>query len=364
MALECALKAQGFESGSCLTFGKKIKGPACALTIKWQNGVPYRLIKSAHLSRPEHYFSIYQSGCNMSCKKCHSWEFSQYANGRWLSPKDIKQLAEEYSGIVNYWEPKERATSFHALELCKGCGSCVKQEWFYVVENGIPQIRYTFKETERRSLFCPKKIKPSQVILSPQGLGPARNIIAFTGGDVMCRTEFYTQSTELIKSLEKNLWVLLETNGYGLTPKNLDLYKASGVDSFWLDIKAWDEATHKALTGVSNRWIIRLPEEILKRGFTLEVLSLFIPGWVEEDQISKIAKHLSSVDPEIPFTVLAFFPENELRDVSSPTIEQMISAYQASKEAGLKNVRMGNIGVFAKTEDEIERLLKLAPDCL
>jgi hypothetical protein len=28
-------------------------------------------------------------------------------------------------------------------------------------------------------------------VLSPQGFGPARNIVAFTGGDVMCCPEFY-----------------------------------------------------------------------------------------------------------------------------------------------------------------------------
>jgi len=35
--------------------------------------------------------------------------------------------------------------------------------------------------------------------------------------------------------------------------------------------------THKWLTGCSNEHILKLPEGILKRGFVLEVLSLYIP---------------------------------------------------------------------------------------
>jgi len=53
--------------------GKKTEGDtvtcplsrACQVTLKWEEDVPFRLIEASHLSRPEHYFSIYQSGCNL-----------------------------------------------------------------------------------------------------------------------------------------------------------------------------------------------------------------------------------------------------------------------------------------------------------
>ncbi|RLI87278.1 MAG: hypothetical protein DRO98_04330 [Archaeoglobales archaeon] len=73
----------------------------------------------------------------------------------------------------------------------------------------------------------------------PQGFGPARNIVAFTGGDLACHPEFYAKSTEKIKELDIDLCVLFETNGYGLTPKNLDLFKKAGIDSFWLVRNIW-----------------------------------------------------------------------------------------------------------------------------
>nr|HID59259.1 radical SAM protein [Desulfobacterales bacterium] len=313
---------------------------ACQVTLKWEDNLPFRLVRSAHLSRPEHYLSIYQSGCNFSCKKCHSWHFTRYATGEWMSPNDVRILARDYGKTVTYWEPKERATSFHAHDICFSCGQCVTQK--------------------KRSPLCPGVLGPDQIIRSPQGWGPARNIIGFTGGDLACQPEFYCLASEQIKGEREDLWVLIETNGYGLTLKNLDRFKAAGIDSFWLDIKAYNDAVHRRLTGCSNERILKLPHEIKKRGFVLEVLSLFIPGWVETDQIEKIARILMEVDPEIPYTILAFFPEYQLIEVPSPNLEQMLEAYAKVKDVGLKNVRLGNIGMFVRTEEELELLRKQA----
>jgi len=348
----CRLVEQGFPQGSCSTFYKPSKGlfkghaegRACDVTMQWEDGVPSRKIKSFLLSRPEDYLSLYQSGCNMSCLKCHSWEFSQYRAGEWMSPEGAVRLAEEYARLVTVWEPRERATSSHAQSLCKHCGQCVTRG--------------------KRSVYCPEILTPGQVILSPQGYGPARNIVAFTGGDLACRPEWYSRVAELIKEKGLDLWVLLETNGYGLTPQNLDDLQRAGIDSFWLDIKAWDNEVHRKLTGVENQRILRLPEELLHRWFTLEVLSLFIPGWVEEDQIGQIAALLAAADPGIYFTILAFFGQYKLDGVPGPNLEQMLRAYRASKEAGLQNVRLGNLGVFIKSDRDYQILLQQAGDAV
>ncbi len=354
---ECALVNQGFKPGKCLVYGKKEKGNACRITLKYEQGIPRRLITSIILSRPEHYLSIYQSGCNLDCLKCHSWSFSQHAEGQWLSPQEILSRAEEYAAVVTYYEPLERATSFHALDLCRGCGTCIELRTVDIFDEGVKKGRMRTRSTGKRGPLCPNKLEPRQVILSPQGFGPARNIAAFTGGDIGCRPDFYAQCAEKIKKKNLRLWVLFETNGYGLTPQNLDMLKSSGIDSFWLDIKAFDPQVHKKLTGVANDWIVKLPGEMKKRGFVLEVLTLFIPGWVEEDQVGKIAEIVSAVDHNIPFTILAFFPEYKMKDTAKPSLDQMIRAYEKTKEAGLQNVRLGNLGVFIRSNTDLETLI-------
>jgi len=327
----CKLNQQGLKPGSCRV---KIDGKhalACQATLKREVGRWYRLITSILLSRPENYLSIYQSGCNFSCRKCHSWYFSKVKDGSWYSPGDILKQAMAYEKNVTLWEPREKATSWHAHDSCKCCGSCVLQG--------------------ERPDSCPNVLSPESILLSPQGLGPARNIVAFTGGDITCRPEFYGECARLVKTHTK-LWLLIETNGYGLTHQNLDYLKESGVDAFWLDIKAFDPKKHKWLTGCTNEHILKLPEEMTKRDFVLEVLSLYIPNLVETDQLINIAQLLQKSDPDIPFTILAFFPEHQMKDFRSPNVEEIVDAYQEVKSVGLKNIRLGNVGVFARTEKD------------
>jgi pyruvate-formate lyase-activating enzyme len=207
-----------------------------------------------------------------------------------------------------------------------------------------------------KSVGCPGVLDTEAIVFSPQGFGPARNIVAFTGGDLTCCPGFYGKCAELIKTKTK-LWFLIETNGYGLTSQNLDYLKASGVDAFWLDIKAYDTEKHRWLTGCPSDRILKLPQEMIRRGFVLEVLSLLIPSLVEVDELEKIARSLEAVDSGIPFTILAFFPEHKMKDFRSPSVEEMVRAYEAVRAIGLTNVRLGNVGICARTDEDREYLV-------
>ena len=335
-SLKCRLKEQGFSAGSCLVEADEKRLLACQATLKYENNQTHRLITSVHLSRPENYLSIYQSGCNFSCKKCHSWYFSKKKDGTWYTPKELLKKAITYEKSVNLIEPKAKATSWHSHDTCRCCGSCVLYG--------------------KRSSSCPGILKPESIVMSPQGFGPVRNIVAFTGGDLTCCPEFYGEFASLIHT-HTQLRVLIETNGLGLTRQHLDYFQDSSVDAFWLDIKAYDVNKHKWLTGCSNQHILKLPEEILERDFTLEVLSLYIPGLVESDELESIALGLKEVDASIPFTILAFFPEYRMKDFKRPTVQEIIETYQRVKDVGLKNIRLGNIGIFVRTEEDQEYFL-------
>ncbi|MHA2252594.1 MAG: radical SAM protein, partial [Candidatus Kariarchaeaceae archaeon] len=150
--IKCPMKTQGFSQGSCaveLPSGKR--KVACTSTLRYQDQGNYeRVIKSLLLSRPEDYLSIYQSGCNHTCLKCHSSDFSKVFNGTWMSSDDIANAAFEYRKYITVFEPKEAATSWHAHRLCRHCGSCFL--------------------TGKQSKHCPKKLRPDQVVFSPQGV--------------------------------------------------------------------------------------------------------------------------------------------------------------------------------------------------
>ncbi|MHA2356218.1 MAG: radical SAM protein [Candidatus Thorarchaeota archaeon] len=319
---------------------KGSKKLACHATLRRSQKAGYeRLIKSLHLSRPEDYLSIYQSGCNHTCLKCHSHEFSKVASGKWMSTEEIAKVAKVYREDVTVIEPREAATSWHAHRLCRHCGSCVLYG--------------------TRPEGCPAKLRPDQVVLGPQGFGPARNIVAFTGGDILCKPEFYIEAAQKIKEMADDLWVLLETNGYGLTPTNLEAFADGGIDAYWLDIKAYSDDVYRKLCGTTNKHILSSVEDIVNHGFALEVLTLYIPGFVELDEHVKLAKHIAEVDPAIPMTLLAFFPCYQLQspDYRAPTAKEMAESYLAMREAGLENLRIGNQGVFLKTNADLRYLV-------
>ncbi|MFX1325171.1 MAG: radical SAM protein, partial [Promethearchaeota archaeon] len=169
---------------------------------------------------------------------------------------------------------------------------------------------------------------------------------------------FYAEVTRKIKQTCSNLWVLLETNGFGLTPKNLDLFEKAGLDAYWLDIKAFDADIYKKLCGTSNKTVVNAPKEIKKRNFILEILTVYIPEFIEIDQFKKIAELIVEVDDNIPFHILAFFPQYKLKNFRSPTLEEIIETYKVVKDIGLKEIQIGNVGVFASTEEKVKQLIK------
>jgi len=334
---KCVLEAQGYVScGNTIGLGNSYVRP-CEAGFRVKDGIVERLIYDVVLSRPEDYLSIYQSCCNHNCLKCHSWYFSQHPRGSWYSPKRVLEEALRYENMVTVVEPRDRSTMWHASDLCAHCGSCLVQD--------------------SRGPYCPGVLSRDQVLLSPQGYGPARNIISFTGGDLYCRTRFYIETFKLLKR-ETNLWIHIETNGYGLTPKNLDQLYSAGLDSIWLDMKAYNEETYRKLCGTTNKWILELPARIVDMGLVLEVVLILIPELVYFNDIEGFAKLLSNVDRDLPVTLLAFFPEYLLLGYRSPTFEEMVKAYNILVDYGLRNVRLGNIGVFCKDRESLDLLIR------
>jgi pyruvate-formate lyase-activating enzyme len=68
---------------------------------------------------------------------------------------------------------------------------------------------------------------------------------------------------------------------------------------------------------------------------------------------------LFEVNPDIPFTILGFSPEYQMKRYKSPKISQMIEAYMEVKAIGLRNVRLGNTGLFASTEQDYNCLKEM-----
>jgi pyruvate formate lyase activating enzyme len=79
-------------------------------------------------------------------------------------------------------------------------------------------------------------------------------------------------------------------------------------------------------------------------------------GIEHQDELENTARLIKDTDPAIPFTILAFFPEYRMKDSRTPSVSEMVETYDRTKSIGLENVRLGNLGVFARTQRDMEYL--------
>jgi len=115
------------------------------------------------------------------------------------------------------------------------------------------------------------------------------------------------------------------------------------------DLKAWDENLHKSLTGVNNRRTLenfkRVGQKFHQRPIPplLVASILMVPGYVEEEEVRSIARFIASINRDIPYTLLAFYPHFytcDLPFIPKATAEKCL---RAGREEGLKNVKIGNL---------------------
>jgi len=114
------------------------------------------------------------------------------------------------------------------------------------------------------------------------------------------------------------------------------------------DLKAWDENLHIALTAISNRKTIenfaRAGEKArLRPNVPLVVASTtIVPGYIDELEIRSIARFIARIDPEIPYSLLAYYPHFYLADLPFLSKDLAHGLLRAAQEEGLKKVRIGN----------------------
>lgn len=184
------------------------------------------------------------------------------------------------------------------------------------------------------------------------GLNERISCICHFGGDPASQMPFAIRTSEeaLARNPGRILRVCWETNGSmeeRLAEHMMDLSLASG-GCVKVDLKAFSEPLHAALTGVSNRRTLenfaRLARRIRERPVPppLVASTTVVPGYIDAEEISRIAGFIAALDPTIPYALLAFQPQFVLSDLPPSTREIMDACLDAARGRGLTNVRIGN----------------------
>ncbi|MBC7217345.1 MAG: radical SAM protein [Candidatus Caldatribacterium sp.] len=114
-----------------------------------------------------------------------------------------------------------------------------------------------------------------------------------------------------------------------------------------VDVKAFDERIHLALTGVSNRRTLEnflwLAQESKKYDRPTVVAStLLVPGYVTGEEVERIATFIARVNPDIPYVLLGFAPNFFFDNLPTTSVNHAEEALERCKRAGLRNVSIGN----------------------
>ncbi len=177
--------------------------------------------------------------------------------------------------------------------------------------------------------------------------------ICYFGGDPSPQMPFSLKATRQVrkKSTGRILRICWETNG-SVNPDLLDHMLRIAKDSggcVKFDLKAWDPSLHIALTGVTNQRTLsnfaRAAEKIgCRRVPPLLIAStLLVPGYIDREEVAAIAGFIAGYNPDIPYSLLAFHPQFLMSDMPMTSKTLANQCCQAAQDAGLNNVRIGNV---------------------
>jgi pyruvate formate lyase activating enzyme len=228
-------------------------------------------------------------------------------------------------------------------------------------EYGYKNLAVFFHACSFNCLFCQnwhfrnETLKPATTLVNRlvSDVDERTSCICYFGGDPSPQLPFSLEASRKALEARKGriLKICWETNGsmhQSLLDEMIELALSSG-GCIKFDLKAWDENLHIALTGITNKRTIenffRVGEKIRIRPVPplLIASTLLVPGYIDEQEIGSLARFVSSISPDIPYSLLGFYPHFYMSDLSVTTKALAQRCLQAAGEAGLKNVRIGNL---------------------
>jgi pyruvate formate lyase activating enzyme len=172
--------------------------------------------------------------------------------------------------------------------------------------------------------------------------------ICFYGGDPTPQLAFCLAAAKKLK--DAGIRICWETNG-SMHARLLDRMLAVSAQTggcVKIDLKAFDPVLHRVLTGADNRQTLANFRRAgaLARGHSGPPLVIasttLVPGYIDEDEVSRIAGFIAAINPDIPYSLLAYYPCGALNDLPRTPPWTADACLQAARDAGLTNITLAN----------------------
>ncbi|MCE5245122.1 MAG: radical SAM protein [Syntrophobacteraceae bacterium] len=373
MLLKCRRGSRG-KRPICLVCGKPLEGtggslevcPECLLSDRGDGRVRLEAIHAAS----RHIFGLPVEpprspgglSCNLCVHQCKMWDSEPGYCGVRHGGRDSMRLDGRARARVSYYyDPLP--TNCVADWVCPGGTGAGYPQFSHdrCTEAGFFNLAVFFEACNFNCLYCQNWVyKQSNCgptyLLSVDGLAGAVNrqtsCICFFGGDPVPQLPYALRVAEEARrrNAGRILRICWETNG-SARPAWLKRMVRASLDSggcVKMDLKAWDPRIHRALCGFDNRQVLenfaRLAEWVpLRPDPPLLVAStLLVPGYVGDEEVSRLAGFIAGLNPDIPYTLLAFTPQFCLEDFPTTSRADAEACLEAAKRAGLRRVRLAN----------------------
>jgi pyruvate formate lyase activating enzyme len=299
--------------------------------------------------------------CNICVNECRIPEGGMgYCGLRRNEGGRLKGVSVSEAKLSWYHDPLP--TNCVADWVCAGGRGAGYPEYAYKPgpEYGYKNLAVFFHACSFNCLYCQnwpfreETLKPQKRTVEELAFAVDKwtSCICFFGGDPSPQLPFAIKASRLALERCKGriLRICWETNGSmnkGLLREMITLSLETG-GCIKFDLKAWNENIHIALTGLSNKRTLenfRTVGEMVDFRPSPPLLvasTLLVPEYIDEDEIRGIAGFIADINPDIPYSLLAFYPHFYMSDMPLITKRMAETCLRVAREEGLKNVRIGN----------------------
>ncbi|MDN7023792.1 radical SAM protein [Methanoculleus sp. FWC-SCC1] len=167
--------------------------------------------------------------------------------------------------------------------------------------------------------------------------GPRIRTIGFTGGDPIVHLPYIEEVAAEVGRQGLGVGIGISTGGFA-TPETMERI-VDLCSVITLEIKAWSDPVHRALTGAPVGPVLRNAASLVREG--RDAIRVFrtvvIPG-MTDGEVGAIAGFIASLDPSVPYRLIGFRPNNVLYYHPGPSREEMERLCGVCRDAGLEDV--------------------------
>ncbi|MEM4734852.1 MAG: radical SAM protein [Candidatus Thorarchaeota archaeon] len=275
-----------------------------------------------------------------------------------------QRIVERYPGkaiVYSYFDPLP--TNCTAGEVC-----AVSKRESTRQRPGGRNLAVFYGSCNSDCLYCQNEshfsmVRAGRPLVAPSELasavGESTACVCFFGGDPSCNAQHSIETSMLVRE-RWNIPICYETNGR-ISSKYLDRISDIVIQSrgtLKIDLKAYSPRLYQALTGTSNQPVLRNFRYLASRGKYrdhefLVASILLVPGYVGVIEVQRLCSFIANCDCTIPTVLLGFYPHRHMLDLPSTSRHHAYECKRVAEDAGLTNVRIGNLHLLSDDRYDI-----------